>query len=255
MEMTFNGYIMNPMGTKNAVFSQRDMYKKLYTEKLDKILLREGGKFTYTLYKDSTSNRYFCHIKVPSEVIEKFYYDVVIMFYTTNPSLKGEKTLKNYFVKFYSNDPSFVYTFAYAFNKNELIIEDLITKMSKRSIEQEASIRNPQSIIGYVKSLYFAYLIIQKYGLFEKINYTVKAKRYSKRALLNDIVPADTKVADRQEAEEKLQAKKKREKLKASNPINNFASNTVKKVIPISKTKTVSKNSKKVPTIKTVKKK
>lgn len=255
MEMTFNGYINNPMGHKNAVFSQRDVYKKLYTEKFNKVTLREGGKFIYTLYKDKSSDTYFCHIKVPSEVIDKFYYDVVIKFYTTDPVLKGEKSLRNYFVKFYSNDPAFVYTFAHAFNQNQLFIEDLTEKMSKTAINQEAKVRNPQNIVGYVKSLYFAYFIIQKYSLFEKINYAVKAKKYSKKALLGEIELADKKIADRQEAEEKLKAKQKREKLKAKNPVSAIANNTVKKILPIKKTRTLSSSVKKTSTVKAVKKK
>ena len=33
MDMTFQQYIDNPLGKKSAVFSQREMYKDLYTQK------------------------------------------------------------------------------------------------------------------------------------------------------------------------------------------------------------------------------
>ena len=52
MEMTFRQYIDNPLGKRNAVFSQRDMYKNLYTDKFDKLLLREAGKIDFALYYD-----------------------------------------------------------------------------------------------------------------------------------------------------------------------------------------------------------
>ncbi len=47
MKMTFDQYINNPMGIKNAVFSAREMYKELYTKKLNVILVREVGKVLY----------------------------------------------------------------------------------------------------------------------------------------------------------------------------------------------------------------
>ena len=36
--MTFDQYIQNAMGIKNAVISNREMYRTMYTEKLNKIL-------------------------------------------------------------------------------------------------------------------------------------------------------------------------------------------------------------------------
>ena len=38
MEMSFQQYIDNPLGKRNAVFSQRDLFKNLYTEKFDKLM-------------------------------------------------------------------------------------------------------------------------------------------------------------------------------------------------------------------------
>ena len=34
--MTFDEYIQNPMGIKNAVFSHREMYRELYKNKFNK---------------------------------------------------------------------------------------------------------------------------------------------------------------------------------------------------------------------------
>ena len=76
MEMTFDQYIQNPMGIANSVMSNREMYRSMYSMKLDAIMVREMGKIDYKLYKDK--NSYYAYIKVPSEVVEKFYYDVVI---------------------------------------------------------------------------------------------------------------------------------------------------------------------------------
>ena len=99
MLMTYDQYIQNPMGIKNAVFSNRELYRGLYTGKLNKILVREGGKIEYHLYKGR--KKYYAFIKVPSEVVEKFYYDVVIEF--SEPEGKTPRDLRGYNVRFYSN--------------------------------------------------------------------------------------------------------------------------------------------------------
>ena len=87
MEMTFQQYIDTPMGKRNAVFSQRDMYKTMYTEKFNQVFLREAGKINYTTFIDKSKDRYAIHIKIPSETVKDFYYDAVILFYTNDADL------------------------------------------------------------------------------------------------------------------------------------------------------------------------
>lgn len=214
MEMSYDQYIANPMGIKNAVFSNREIYRNLYTEKLDKILLREVGKIKYTLYRDGDD--FLIHLKIPSEPIEKFYYDVVIQFYTKDSTIKMSRSLKDYYVKFYSNDPSFVYTFAHAMLKNDMFIRDLVPRMSKQAVKKAATEKNPKNEIGYVKSIYFAYLIMRNYSLFEKVNYETYGEKYNRKRLLENITHADEKIEARQKAQEELNKKKKLEKKKTS---------------------------------------
>ena len=209
MKMTYDQYIQNPMGIANAVFSNRDMYRNLYISKLDKLLVREMGHIDYTLYK--SKNKYYVYIKIPSEVIEKFYYDVVIEFSEPEDKSLIDSTLKNYNVKFYSNDPSFVYTFAHAFIKNKLFIEELKDVMSEEAIKKVAVEKNPTNQVGYVKSLYFAYLILKKENVFNKKKFLL-AKDIDWKSLKKNITPADIKVAQRQDAAKEKAAKNKRVK-------------------------------------------
>lgn len=250
MRMTLHEYIKNPMGQGNAVMTQKDMYRKLYTEKLDKIIVRENGKINYTLYytKDDV---YYIHIKIPSEVIEKFYYDTIIEFSTTNNALRTLGSLDAYNVRFYSNDPSFVYTYAHAFIKNDLFVADLLPKMSKLAIKNPAKELNPKNVINYVKSLYFAYLIIMNYGLLKKDKFKVAGIKYSKKELLSNVEHADKKVADRQDAQKLLDAKKRRERDEANKDTRNV-SNASRTTKAISKTPTVS-TVKKVGTVRKTK--
>lgn len=210
MKMSFDQYIANPMGIKNAVFSNREIYRNLYTEKLDKILVREVGKIKYKLYKNR--DEFLVYLKIPSEPIEKFYYDVVIQFYTDDVAVKASRSLKDYYVKFYSNDPSFVYTFAHAMLTNDMFIRDLVPRMSKQAVKKAATEKNPKNEIGYVKSIYFAYLIMRNYSLFEKVNYETYGEKYNRKRLLEEIVHADIKIEARQLAQQELNKKNKKER-------------------------------------------
>lgn len=242
MKMTFDDYIQNPMGRENSVISNRNMYRELYTEKFNKILLREGGKISYNLYTDG--KRYFCYIKIPSEVVHKFYYDVLVEFDPPAGVLSGNN-LNRYNVKFYSNDPAFVFTFAHAFIKNGIFITDLTDKMSKEAVKTKAKEKNPKDIVGYVKSLYFAYIFMNRRGLFNKLHYVDRYDlKYLKRAIMN----ADEKIQLRQEAGSHVAKNNKRDReaiKKVRSPQNTLPLDTPIQHKPnIGKTKSVGKISK-----------
>lgn len=209
-EMTFDKYIDNPSG--GSVFTNRNMYKDMYKKKFNSVLLREQGNIKYTLYtgNDSTDSHYV-YLKIPSEVVPDFYYDVVIRFYTKSNSHKNEATLRRYSVQFYSNDPAFVYTFAHSFKKNGLFIDDLSPKMLTGALKTKAKVRNPKDDVWYVKSLFFAYLAMEKYNLFAKSMFA-GCDKYRKDKLLSKITKAETKIEQRQREGERV-AKEKREEL------------------------------------------
>ena len=107
--MTLDQYILNPMGKHNAVLnaSARENIRNTYMKKFDNILLRENGKIEYYLYKDSKSNTFWIHIKVPSEIVKNFYYDVIFKFSATQNIDSGGQDLFKYNVKFYSKTKQF----------------------------------------------------------------------------------------------------------------------------------------------------
>ena len=235
--MSFDKYIDNPSG--GQVFTNRQMYKAMYKSKFDKILVREQGQIKFTVYKSEDANdSYYIHMKIPSEVIEKFYYDVVIQLFTTENSKKNNVNLREYAVKFYSNDPAFVYTFAHSFKKNNLFIKDLEPKMLKRALKDKAEIRNPKDNVWYVKSLVFAYLTMEKYHLFNRPMLNQHAIKYSKNIILPKITSADIKVKDRQHEQELLEEKQRREKESKRKELQNRAN--PKKLVSVSKVTKVS---------------
>ena len=225
MEMTFQHYIENPLGKSNAALTitRRDYFKKTYEEKYGAILLRENGKFEYALYIDKSKDRYFIHIKIPSELVEKFYYDIVVEFYPLDIAAKTAIDLRNYGVKFFSNDPSFVFTYAYVFNKYDLFIKELSPRMVNKALKDKPDTRNPWQIPGYVKSLYFCYLYMKGKGLFDKSHWERFATPFILKNLIHDIEPADKKISDRQELG--IEAIKKRKEKNKEAFINNLKGN------------------------------
>jgi len=255
--MSFDKYIDNPSG--GQVFTNRQMYKSMYKRKFDILMVREQNHVAYKIYKaDDTVDAYYIHFKIPSEVVPNFYYDVVIRLFTTENVKKNQANLRNYAVNFYSNDPAFVYTFAHAFKKNKLFIPDLEPKMSKRALRENADVRNPKNNVWYVKSLFFAYLAMEKYNLFSRSMLNQNSSKYNKKELLKNITDADTKVAARQFEESKLKEQQKKEKDDAERerhrkylsayPRNNLTKvskvTTTSKVSKVTKTSKVSKRTK-----------
>lgn len=216
MRMTFNQYIQNPMGIANSVISNREMYRQLYTKKLDAIMVREVGHTnrmeTHT-YKDG--KRYIAYLKIPSETVPNFFYDVLIEFTEPKTDDKNVKkklvgnNLEDYYVRFYSNDPSFVFTFTHAFVKNDMFFKEFSNKMSKRALKEKAEQKNPKDLVGYVKSIYFAYLLMKRKGLFNKLKYL---ETYNKTSLDNRVMEADKKIDARIKAGEEISKKNRREK-------------------------------------------
>ena len=205
--MTLEEYIKNPMGS--FVMSNRKMYHDLYTEKWNNIKLRENGLIIFTLYQHKEN--YFVHFKIPSEVVPKFYYDTIVRFYLPKEkaSESNSKMLTNYDVQFYSNDPSFAYTFCHAFNKNGMFIKDLESKMITKCLKDKATEKNPKDEIGYVKSLYFAYLEIKHLGLLSKARWGSITRKYDKKVWAITVTHASDCIEDRRKRGEEIAAKER----------------------------------------------
>ena len=234
MNMSLDQYIVNPMGRNNAVLNAtaREAIRSNYKKKYETIMLREHGNLQYFLYKDEKNNVYVAHFKIPSETISNFYYDVVFEFFADENIVEGGRNLFKYNCKFFSNDPAFVYTYAFVFNHEDLIIPELRSKMSKTALRKKAVEKNPGNNIGYVKTIYFAYLYMISRQMNNINTFKALAVTMSKRNLRSNVEEADVKIQKRQEAGEKLkeQDKKKKqraERIKAKQPEIAKVNNTV----------------------------
>ena len=254
MALTFDQYIANPLGKRNAVMSSitRESIRANYTNRFNNILLRENGIINYYTYKSST-NDYIIHIKIPSELVKKFYYDVVIRFYTDSKVADLGRNLSKYYFQVYSNDPAFVYTHAYVFLKNNLFFKDLQSKMSPKALKQVPKVTNPTKELAYVKSIYFAYLFMTNRNLFKTAAWS-NAEPYVASKLINNIMPAEDKIRLRQEEGAKISKRKqividkntakKLHKLNLSDGAKESLVVTTDKVPTIKKTKAINSSRK-----------
>ena len=213
--MTYEEYINNPLGKNNAVFSGRELFRAKYIDALDKLYVRENGDIKYLLFNNK--EEYYIYIKIPSEVVTNFYYDIVVKFSPRDAKSSLSRELTGYDVKFFSNDPSFVFTYAHSFLKNDLFLTELSAKMDKAALKEKAKVRNPYDQVGYVKSLYFTYLIMKNKGLFHKIRYEGAPAFDAKNMMSEYIMDAEEKILQRQEAARAASKSKSSKNTKDSN--------------------------------------
>ena len=210
VKLTFDAWIKNPTGSRPMMVQQREMAKAVYTDKYNKMMLNSAGAMNYTLWKDPKGLRYLIFFTIPSESTQKVNYDVVIEFYTKDTIQTQENNLRNYYVKFFSNDPNFTFTFAYVYNKEGLIIQDLKKKLSSKSITERPKITNPNKMIGWVKVFYFAYIYMKDHGLFNKLMWlNAYTNKIQLTECINKVMDAQKKLVQVQSLKELHDSKKK----------------------------------------------
>jgi hypothetical protein len=173
---TLHDFVDNPMGKGSNALPGRQLIKNDLKERYEKIV--SGKKVDLTIYKKN--DEYYFHFLIPSEDPKrKNTYDVILQFIPDDNS-HGDKNLNNYFVRFFSNSPSFTYTYAYAFNLYGLFVEELDHKFDEQTFDSPPVVRNPGEVISYEKTIFFActYLLTEtKYLIKSTID--LIAKNYS----------------------------------------------------------------------------
>jgi len=198
MDITFAQYIDKPSIIKgSATNSMISLVKEDYRRRFDAVFIRESSLLVTNLYKEKGKSIYYVYIKMPSEKTPNLYYDVIIEFRASAPQKILGMGIDKYHVRFFSNDPAFLFTYAYAFNKADLIIKWMKPRLSKKALTEKPIIRNPSAATGYVKSLYFAYYYMQIKKLFNLDSLAWKsAKDLDKSRILNQVPDFDVKLDD-----------------------------------------------------------
>ena len=167
--MTFQNieeFLKAPFGNeepKNQDFEQK--YKKLYADKRISLV-------ALTQIDDD----YLLHLSVGSDTNPTEAYDVVLLFFTDNETIKKEITFKNYYVKFFSNSPSFIYQYAVLYRQNGFLIDMLYDNMDEKYKDVHPDKVNKDHNLSYDKSIYCAckYVLSKSYAFNKYLNFTPK---------------------------------------------------------------------------------
>ncbi len=154
--MTIAEYLQNPYGKGSAIAggglqkAKEDMMRE-YTELLPQFALR------IYKYRDEA----IFHVVVPSRKRPSVSYDVVLEI-RLNDIPSTEVTVENTDFKVFSNCPSFIFTYAHAFEERGMIIKWLDNKYKKEVRKNVATTKNAYNMIGMERSLYLACLYLSK---------------------------------------------------------------------------------------------
>lgn len=230
-------FIENPMGKgSNAIPSRQLIKNDLMSRFESKILGDRSKKVDFTVYK--RNGEYYFHFIIPSEgPSRRNTYDVVLHFTLddSTQSFKGDKNLNRYLVKFFSNNPSFVFTYAYSFNLYGLFISELGNKYADEVLENMPVTRNPAEVISYEKSTFFACAYLLKHPeLMVKSTLDTMAKRFSEGDFKRSIRTLDQIQLEYKAETHRLDEEEKKNSAKSNKPSERKG--TVNKTEPRSRT-------------------
>ncbi len=256
--MILEDFLKHPAG-KGAIIPGKDDLLTRLNIRFDFMLDKKGVNVNIYTHKDDV----YYHFLIPTETLERNnVYDVVIKFTPGDKSNLLDKTYKQYNIEFFSNCPSFVYTYAYVANLNGYFIKELADKYEQETLKYPPTSRNPGNIFGYEKSIYFAcrYLSNKNTQLLYK-SYVEKVGKPLTNDIFNDIKTAN-KVLEEIEREKKVQKEEKKkaaieklnkkQKKMLNDRLERATGNTKSNVNIVQKTKTTNK---KIDKIKPIKKK
>lgn len=192
---TIQEFIDNPMGKGSTAIPSRKIIREDLNRRYKELIKHKDKVIKPTVYKDG--DEYIFHFLIPSEDPErKNTYDVVLHFTTEetdeDKKVTNDKNLKRYNVKFFSNSPSFTYTFAYAFQLYGILIGSLKDKYRKIVLDRPPVTRNPGEIVNYDKTIYFAAHFFQENeDYLDKETLNKIAKPFKLRDLVSDIRNTD----------------------------------------------------------------
>ena len=158
--MKLHEYLKNPTG-KGAIIPGKDLILTNYDYRFQ--VLNKKKLIELNIYTNNDVVYY--HMLIPTENNNRENaYDVVIKFKPVDQSSLLDKSYKQYDVEFFSNCPSFTYTYAYVAKSNGYLIPELENKYDDMILNTPPSSRNPGMIFSYEKSIYFAckYLLEDK---------------------------------------------------------------------------------------------
>lgn len=196
----------------------------IHRSKYNELAKKASKPFHHEIYTITPGNRKIIHVKVPSETVNDFYYDVLLELTPEDSS----SSLADCHVKIFSNCPSFVYTSAYIFAhwdpdasraskspvkgmmidlfkrklpRDRLLLPGAEQKLGEQPIHDKPTTRNPMGFPMFDKSLYYATFYVLENVTLEKLQTT--HNNITELQLYANIMDFDTLMTKR-----KIQAEK-----------------------------------------------
>lgn len=208
---TVNSFLTNPTGDAGTNAQARKLVLEDMSKKMNG-LLNMGRKFDVKFFKAGKS--IFVKVIVPSETFEDFGYDVLIEFeeYDSNSG-----SLQPNHIRFFSNSPSFVYTYAHVFHMFGILIDTLIKKYPEAVFKEIPDTRNPDFTTFYEKSITMALLYLREKDLLSKRNFDSLIKTIPLSKVKDHITASQDKELEYKmhQAAESKRKKAEKEKKKA----------------------------------------
>lgn len=221
-KMTARQFLSNPTGKGSATVARRDRIKLDMNNRYYSLYRKSKNKFNVRIFQ-SNDNFYFV-FKIPSEFYsnENLTYDVVIEFSPPDSNALNNTTLERYNIRFFSNSPNFMFTYAYIYQQDGMLIPWLKGKISNKALTEPPEVRNPREEYGFEKSVYFALLYIQENPrLMRKSAKDMTTK--SRSSIVSNIRTSNQKLKEYNEAKKKhIEKEKKRENRIDQRVINRF---------------------------------
>lgn len=191
----FLNHPFNPYGTIEAPGFREE--KQRLDAKYEKCMSE-----IYFVSSTEFEGSYFLHIRIPSESRKETFYDVVIQFFTTDPSLENKDSLSHYLLQFFSNSPSFIYKYAALYRSRGYMIDAFQSKLNAKYMDTPPTKQNKGGILLFDKSLYLAckYILDNRLSLMSKVRLK-GLHRVSMKTLINNIASVDEVSISRIEAE------------------------------------------------------
>lgn len=147
------------LGNAPGAFTRQVAPRYLIIAKLEQefktlVKKKKRSRFTATaFFINDTKVRVW--IKVPSTKFEKISYDVIL-----DLDFSESNYLNNATVKYYTNSPAWMFTYAFVANENDYIIDELKDYVSEKALTEDPRITNPTTSFGFEKVTHFALLCL-----------------------------------------------------------------------------------------------
>lgn len=181
---TLREFYANPSG-KGITSNNINIVRKDFIKRYDIVTKQDKKKVKTTVYMENEASFYF-HMLIPSDMHQNTYDVVLHLFNLADDGSKG--SLKDWGINFFSNCPSFVFTYAVSYNESGLLIPFLAKKYNNKVLHQLPVEKNPDLIIGWDKSIFYAiYTLMTNMTMTQRFLLKRDAKPFVAKELFDNI--------------------------------------------------------------------